>query len=118
MRLEDYFEFISDKAIRIKGTRIGIETIIRDYQLGATPDEIALRYPTLSLLQVYVALTYYLANRPEVEAYLDRVRRVQEEAWQEEQRHPSDFVRSLRERLERQRSLLSESLSRIPVTAP
>lgn len=105
MELESYFDFISDNAIRLKGTRIGIETILRDYELGATPEEVVIRYPTLSLQQVYAAITYYLANREVVDAYLERVRRQQEEAWGEQQRHPSEFVRSLRERLERQRQM-------------
>ncbi len=109
MVVEEYIEFVSERAIRVKGTRIGIETIVRDYQLGATPDEIILRYSTLSLLQVYAVLTYYLGNQPMVEAYLERVRQSQEEAWQEQQQHPSEFVRSLRARLEQQRRLLSQS---------
>ncbi|MDA2909502.1 DUF433 domain-containing protein [Nitrospiraceae bacterium AH_259_D15_M11_P09] len=109
MVVEEYIEFVSERAIRVKGTRIGIETIVRDYQMGATPDEVILRYPTLSLLQVYAVLTYYLANQPMVEAYLERVRQSQEGAWQEQQQRPSEFVRSLRARLEQQRRLLSQS---------
>jgi len=108
MELESYFEFISEEAIRIKGTRVGIETVLRDYKEGASPEEIVLRYPTLSLEQVHATIIYYLANREKVEAYLERVRERQEAAWQEQQRHPSEFVRSLRERLERQRRLLHE----------
>jgi uncharacterized protein (DUF433 family) len=103
MELERYFEFISEDAIRIAGTRVGIETVLRDYQEGASPEEIVLRYPTLSLEQIHATITYYLANREQVEAYLERVRQQQEEAWQEQQRHPSEFVRSLRERMERKR---------------
>ena len=108
MELESYFDFISDNAIRLKGTRIGIETILQDYELGATPEEIVIRYPSLSLQRVYAAITYYLANREVVDAYLERVRRQQEEAWQEQQRHPSEFVRSLRKRLEHKRQMLLE----------
>lgn len=116
MVVEEYIEFVSERAIRVKGTRIGIETIVRDYQLGATPDEVILRYPTLSLLQVYAVLTYYLANQPMVEAYLERARQSQEKAWQEQQQRPSEFVRSLRARLEQQRRLLSQSQAHM--TAP
>lgn len=108
MELESYFDFISDNAIRLRGTRIGIERILQDYELGATAEEIVIRYPTLSLQQVYAAITYYLANREVVDAYLERVRRQREEAWEEQQRHPSEFVRSLRERLERQRQMFLE----------
>ncbi len=108
MELESYFKFVAEDAIRIAGTRVGIETVLRDYQEGASPEEIVLHYPTLSLEQVYATITYYLANREKVEAYLELVRQRQEEAWQEQQRHPSAFVRSLRERLERQRQVLRE----------
>jgi len=104
MELTDYFEFIGEDAIRIAGTRVGIETVLRDYREGASPEEIVLRYPTLSLEQVHATITYYLANREKVETYLALVRRRQEEAWQEQQRHPSEFVRALRERLEQQRA--------------
>jgi uncharacterized protein (DUF433 family) len=108
MELESYFEFIGEDAIRIAGTRVGIETVLRDYQEGASPEEIVLRYPTLSLEQVHASITYYLANQEKVEPYLERVRRRQEEACEEQQHHPSEFVRLLRERLERQRQALRE----------
>ena len=31
MQLEDYFNFLSEDDIRLKGTRIGIETILYGY---------------------------------------------------------------------------------------
>jgi len=108
MELEKYLEFVSEDAIRIAGTRVSIETILRDYREGASPEEIVLRYPTLSLEQVHAAITYYLANQEKLEAYLELVKRQQEEAWQEQQRHPSEFVRALRERLEQQRRVEHE----------
>lgn len=111
MELESYFEFINNKAIRIGGTRVGIETILRDYQQGAGPEEIVLRYPTLSLEQVHATITYYLANHEKVDSYLERVRLHREEAWQEQQRNPSEFVRELRKRLEEQRRVVHGSKS-------
>lgn len=108
MELESYFHFVSEESIRIAGTRVGIETVLRDYQEGASPEEIILRYPTLSLEQVHATITYYLANREKLQAYLNQVKQRQEGAWQEQQRYPSEFVRGLRERLERERSALQE----------
>jgi hypothetical protein len=36
MQLEEYFDFLAPNDIRIKGTRVGIETILWDYlDLGA-----------------------------------------------------------------------------------
>ena len=49
------------------------------------------------------AITYYLANRKAVDAYLERVKQGQEEASEEQERHPSEFVRMLRERINKQR---------------
>ena len=37
MELESYFEFASPDEIRIKGTRMGIETVLEDYLEGASP---------------------------------------------------------------------------------
>lgn len=108
MELERYFDFIREDVIRIAGTRVGIEAVVRDYLAGASPEEIVLHYPTLTLEQVYATITYYLANRDEVDAYMSRVRQGQEAAWAEQQRHPSEFVRSLRERLARQRRVMRE----------
>jgi uncharacterized protein (DUF433 family) len=108
MQLENYFEFIAEDAIRLAGTRVGIETIIDDYQQGAMPEEIILRYPTLSLEQVYATITYYLANKEEVKAYITLVRQRQKDAWQQQQTNPSPFIRSLQARLAAQRQILEE----------
>jgi uncharacterized protein (DUF433 family) len=105
MELESYFEIINDIAIRIRGTRVGIETIIDAYRAGATPEEILIRYPTLSLLQIYAAITYYLARQDELEAYVQRVRAGQEAAWQEHQQTATPFLIELRARLAQQRQI-------------
>ena len=98
MELEDYFGFVQEDVIRIKGNRIDIEIVLEDYLEGASPEEILLRYPTLSLEKIHATILYYLAKKDEVEAYLERVRQLDEEAEQEQQRNPSPFVVELRER--------------------
>jgi uncharacterized protein (DUF433 family) len=50
-------------ALRIKGTRVGIEPIVVRFQEGASPDEIARSFPTVTLAQVYGAIAYYLENK-------------------------------------------------------
>ncbi len=41
-KLTDYFNFFTSSDIRLKGTRIGIETILYEYiDRGRTPEEIA-----------------------------------------------------------------------------
>ena len=116
MELEGYFDFINEDAIRITGTRVNIETVLRDYRQGEGPEEIVLRYPTLSLEQVHATITFYLANREKVQDYLRRLETLHEEAWQEQERHPSEFIRSLRERLDRERSKIYERKSQLSST--
>ena len=116
MELEKYFEFIDNETIRIAGTRISIETVLQDYQQGASPEEIVLHYQTLSLEQVHATITYYLANRAKVDTYLERVRQRQEEAWQDQHRNPSEFVQGLRKRLERQRRELHRRKTEVAST--
>jgi uncharacterized protein (DUF433 family) len=90
MRLEDYFEFEKfdtkfgpTERIRLKGSRIAIEVIIDDFNAGATADQIQKNYPTISLEQVYAAITYYLHNQPEVDAYIQRGRAIEDAYYQE-----------------------------------
>jgi uncharacterized protein (DUF433 family) len=98
MQLEEYFDFLAPNDIRVKGTRVGIETILWDYlDLGLFPEQIAARYRTLSLEQVYATLTYYWRNRERVETYLRAVEKELERQRQEQDQHPSPAVQRLRE---------------------
>jgi uncharacterized protein (DUF433 family) len=72
MRLEDYFEFVEPDYIRIKGHRIGIESILRKYLAGQAAEEIARQYDTLRPVDIYATITYYLENKAAVDAYLAR----------------------------------------------
>ena len=104
--MENYFDFLSPDDIRIKGTRVGIETVLDDYLGGASPEEIAARYRTLTLEQVYATITYYLHKQEEIDKYLERWRAYTEAAWQEQQCNPPQFVRELRERIQRKREMV------------
>jgi uncharacterized protein (DUF433 family) len=97
MEVERYFDFLSPEDIRIKGTRIGIETLLEDYLEGASPEEIAARYRNLTLEQVYATILYYFSNRTKLDAYLEVGRLFFEKAWLEQQHHPSSTVKRLRE---------------------
>ena len=67
MQLEDYFDFAPDD-IRIKGHRIGIESILYDFLFRErTPEEILKHFPSLTLEQIYATILYYLHNREQVE---------------------------------------------------
>jgi uncharacterized protein (DUF433 family) len=53
---------------RVAGTGVTVRRIVGWYKLGLSPEDIADRIGHLSLAQVYAALTYYHANREEIEA--------------------------------------------------
>jgi len=110
MELENYFDFLSDEDIRIKGTRIGIETVLEDYLEGASPEEIAARYRSLTLEQVYAVITYYLHNREKVDAYLETWREYTDQASQKQDNNPSEIIKRLR-RMKAERMQFIGSLS-------
>ncbi|MFC1851227.1 DUF433 domain-containing protein [candidate division CSSED10-310 bacterium] len=105
MEIEDYFEFLSQDDIRIKGTRIGIETILEDYFEGISPEEIAIRYRNLTLEQIYATITYYLRNRATIDTYLNSYRQHTDHACLKQDDHSSKL-------LERLRHLKANSLER------
>jgi uncharacterized protein (DUF433 family) len=53
---------------RVAGTGVTVRRIVGWYKQGLTPEEIITELPHLSLAQIYAALTYYHANREEIEA--------------------------------------------------
>ena len=57
---------------RVGGTRVTLDTVVRAFMRGATAEEIAQQYSSLSLLDVYATISYYLQNREEVEKYLEK----------------------------------------------
>jgi uncharacterized protein (DUF433 family) len=60
----------ADGVMRVGGTRIPIDRVVYEFNTGATPEEIVLRYDTLRLDDVYFAIGYYLRHKAEVDAYL------------------------------------------------
>ena len=68
---ERNFEFLSEDDIRIKGTRIDIESVLYEsLHLSQTPEEIVQRFHTLTLELVYATILYYLQNPIKIGSYL------------------------------------------------
>ena len=83
MQLEEYFEVFEPDDIRIKGHRIGIEDVINYHLKGYTSQQILEQLPTLNLEKIYATLTYYYQNKPQIDAYLQRLHDWQEEQYQQ-----------------------------------
>jgi uncharacterized protein (DUF433 family) len=58
--------------IRIKGSRVSLDSIVHHFKLGATAEQIVQSFPSLSLGDVYSSIAYYLTHRPEIETYLEQ----------------------------------------------
>jgi uncharacterized protein (DUF433 family) len=57
---------------RVGGTRVTLDTVVRAFIRGATAEEIAQQYPSLSLSDVYATISYYLQNTAAVDQYLEK----------------------------------------------
>jgi uncharacterized protein (DUF433 family) len=56
-----------DDSFYLIGSRVPLAHLVLEYQHGEAPEAIRAHYPTLSLEQVYGAITFYLGNKVEVE---------------------------------------------------
>ncbi len=81
---------------RIAGTRISLDSVVIGFDQGQSAEEIHRNFPALTLEQVYGAITYYLANRTEVEEYLREQSAVWENARAKGNEVPSAAVDRLR----------------------
>jgi uncharacterized protein (DUF433 family) len=55
---------------RIVGKRISLDSIVYAFLTGQSPESIVQSFPVLTLEEVYGAITFYLANRTAIDAYL------------------------------------------------
>ncbi|WP_413201309.1 DUF433 domain-containing protein [Nostoc piscinale] len=110
MQLEDYFEFLNPDDIRIKGHRIGIDHVIQYYLQGYSSEEILEELPSLNLEKIYATLTYYLKNRTEIDAYMLRLSKWQEQRYQESLANPSPLMQRLKAfKVQREQELLNRA---------
>ncbi|MCP4164513.1 MAG: DUF433 domain-containing protein [Chloroflexi bacterium] len=97
MQLEDYFDFLAPNDIRLKGSRIGIESVLYEYiHRGQAPEAIDVRFPSLSLEQIYATILYYLHNKEEVHQYMTEWIEFGERMREEQERNPPPLIQKLR----------------------
>src|SRR5262245_48029649 len=68
----------AEGVVLLAGTRVSLDLIVAAFTSGATAEEIAQQYPTVSLADVYAGITYYLRHRDEVDTYLEHRREKRE----------------------------------------
>ena len=90
-----------DGTIRITGSRVSLDSIVHHFTLGATAEQIAHKFPSLQLADIYAAITYYLNHREVVEEYL-RLQEAEGDAIQQRIEADPEYqiaIAELRERL-------------------
>lgn len=68
--MDNNYVSVDGDSYRITGTRVSLDSVVYDYLSGLSPESIADNFDTLSLEQVYGAITFYLSHRDEVERHL------------------------------------------------
>lgn len=93
---ESYLAFVGPDEIRIKGHRIGIESVlIAHLEEGMTVDQLRARFPTLAPEEIEAVLEYHRQHRSDVDAYLQTVREHEDRVFEEAARNPSPAARRL-----------------------
>ena len=99
-----------DESFYVVGSRVPLASIVREFLDGQSPEAIRSAFPTLTLEQVYGAITFYLGHRHEVDEDLAARERV-EDTFSETHPAPAD----LKEKLERARRQPAVAVTRGPL---
>jgi len=81
---------------RVAGTRVTLDLVVRAFNRGATAEEIAQRFTSLELSDVYQVIGYYLKHSAEFAGYFEKRDREERELRTD---HPEWSPKGLRERL-------------------
>lgn len=72
-------ELNPDNVVLVGKTRVTLDTVVSVFKQGTTAEEIAQRYPVLTLADIYATIAFYLKHQQAVEDYLkDRQAQSQE----------------------------------------
>lgn len=97
MQIESYFDFLAPDDIRIKGSRIGIESVLYEYiYREQSPETIRSHFPTITLEQIYATILYYLHNCQKIDAYITDWLEWGRQAREKQGRNPPPVVVRLR----------------------
>jgi uncharacterized protein (DUF433 family) len=97
---------LPEGSVRIRGTRVSLDSLIYAFDQGETPEGIMESFPTLKLADIYAVIAFYLRHRDAVQAYLEESRQRAEEIRRKiEEICPPD---GLRERLLARRAQMQQ----------
>ena len=90
--------------IRVKGSRVTLDTFINAFKRGDTAEQIQEGFPSLKLAQIRYTIGWYLNNQEDVDDYL-RVREYEADALRQRIETQSDYG-GFRETIRRRREQL------------
>ena len=82
--------------MRVGQTGVMLDSLVAAFQQGHSSETIQQQYPALTLEEVYGAIAHYLANRVEVDRYLDRQGEVWKQGREKAAERASPVVQRLR----------------------
>lgn len=87
-----------DGTYYVQGHRIPIISLIHEWNNGEDPETIQSDFNTLSLAEVYGAISFYLDHRPTLDAHFAEIRAKEATIIAEARAHPSPFRLELERR--------------------
>ncbi len=87
----------------VGSTRVTLRSIIADWKRGRTPEQIGADFPSVSLVAIYGAITYYLEHQGELEAHFREVDATSAREKAMVEAAHAEFYTGMRERLARVR---------------
>ena len=94
-------------SVRITGSRVTLDTLVAAFKKGNTAEQIQDSFPSLSLRQIYGAISYCLDYQEDVETYLNE-RQVEADAIRREIESQPRYG-EFREKLRRRRAELIDA---------
>lgn len=89
-------EVWEDGTIRVTGSRITLDVIVRQFKLGSTAEQLQEDFPSLTLREIYAVLAFYLEQTEMVEDYLKNQKIEAEKSIDFIERHlPTENLRAL-----------------------
>jgi uncharacterized protein (DUF433 family) len=72
----------------VAGSRVSFQSIVYHYELGASVEQLAQKFPVLKLADIYSAIAYYLNHRDAVKDYLRQREALDDEAQEKIESEP------------------------------
>jgi len=94
--------------VRVRNSRVSLETIVIRMQVGDTVEDIHRGFPTVSVSQIKEILAWYFDNQADVDEYLRQGQEEAERIFQWFESRPG-YKKVTREELLRRKALLSKT---------